>query len=324
MEFRGEPSDLERFALDVLKRPVAFERPSPLEYRMRWDAGGTEGFGSTTTLRSGLQLATARLAWDRPWAFQFRDQPTPLKFMLCRGQGPRMTLPDGSSHVLEGGALLVRRATTALSTTCEFTQGGSAFEQLALEVTPERLRELLGAPQLPQALEALMAGTAPQELYQQAVTPRLLRLTDELLYADARGPSRQLYLEAKGLELLAALIDELTLASDALSPLGAGDVARLERARRVLHERLACPPSLPELARSVGLNELKLKLGFRTLFDNSVFGYLRAERMEQARRLLAQRDVSVTEVALRVGYSNPSKFAAAFRKHFGFLPSAVR
>jgi AraC-like DNA-binding protein len=84
------------------------------------------------------------------------------------------------------------------------------------------------------------------------------------------------------------------------------------------------PPSLPELARSVGLNEFKLKVGFRTHFGTSVFGYLRAQRMDQARRLLVRGELSVTEVAARVGYSNPSKFAAAFRKHFGRPPSALR
>jgi hypothetical protein len=38
--------------------------------------------------------------------------------------------------------------------------------------------------------------------------------------------------------------------------------------------------------------------------------------MEEAHRLLRARRHSVSEVALRVGYANPSKFAAAFRKHY--------
>ena len=197
------------------------------------------------------------------------------------------------------------------------------FEQLALEVDPGRLRELLGAPALPQALERLLAEQGPHALHEQPVVPGLSRLLDEILHADARGASRQLFIEAKGLELLAVLIDELALASEATAPLGARDIERLERARLLLLERMASPPGLSELARSVGLNEFKLKMGFRTLFGTSVFGYLRGQRMDCARRLLGQRDLSVTEIAARVGYENPSKFAAAFRKHFGLPPSAV-
>ncbi|WP_437947622.1 helix-turn-helix domain-containing protein [Sorangium sp. So ce296] len=38
---------------------------------------------------------------------------------------------------------------------------------------------------------------------------------------------------------------------------------------------------------------------------------------------MRQRACNVTEVAQRVGYENPSKFAAAFRKRFGVPPSTV-
>jgi AraC-like DNA-binding protein len=323
VEFRGDAGDLDRFARHVLKHTVTFEELSPIERRMRWDMGGTAGFGGTMDLRSGLKLTATRMRWEQPWAFQFRDAVTPLKFMLGRGAAPRMTLPDGASHTL-GGGLQVRHAKRAVSTGCEFGAGGGEFELLALEVAPARLRELLGAPELPRALEELFAGTGPAGLHEQPIVPALSRLLDELLHADARGPARQLFLEAKGLELLAVLVDEVALASEAMSPLGARDVERLQRARRLLLARMESPPGLPELARSVGLNEFKLKEGFRTLFGASVFGYLRAQRMEEARRLLVHRHLSVTEVAARVGYENPSKFAAAFRKHFGLPPSALR
>ena len=156
------------------------------------------------------------------------------------------------------------------------------------------------------------------------MVPALSRLLDEILCADSGSASRQIFLEAKGLELLAVLIDETALASQATAPLTTGDSDRLERARRILLGRMTDPPSLPELARAVGLNEFKLKGGFRILFGTSVFGYLRTERMDCARRLLVNRDLTVTEIAVRVGYENASKFAAAFRKHFGLPPSAFR
>ena len=323
-ESGSNPGDLQRFALDVLKRPIGIDQLSQFEQRIRWDADGTRGFGGTAELRSGIKLSTTKLNWDRPWAFQFLDVVTPLKFILCRGTGPLVLPEDGTSHLLGGGVLHVRRARLAVDTRFVFDQGGSEFELLALEIHPDRLRELLGVALLPPALEKLLGSSLPYEMSEQPMAPALSRLVEEGLYADARGPSRQLLLEAKGLEILASLTDELALASRATGPLGTRDIERLEQARHLLLQRMASPPSLPDLARAVGLNEFKLKAGFRTLFGNSVFGYLRSERMDRARWLLTKRGLSVTEVAFQVGYANPSKFASAFRRHFGCPPSALR
>ncbi len=66
-----------------------------------------------------------------------------------------------------------------------------------------------------------------------------------------------------------------------------------------------------------------MKGGFRAHFGTSVFAYLRKARMELAQELLRKRHLNVTEVAFRVGYSNPSKFAAAFRREFGVSPSTI-
>lgn len=335
VEFRGNPRDLDRFARGVLKQSVTIETPTPFEHRMRWDTGGCSGFGGSVRLRSGLSLSATRLRWDQPWAFQLRETGASLKFMLGRGAGPRMTQPNGSSYVMGGGVLQVRPpvrplpqapdAQPATATTCAFDHGGGGeLEQLALEVAPDRLRELMGAPALPRMLETLLTATGAPALHEQPMVPALSRLLDEILGAGSGGASRQILLEAKGLELLAVMTDELELAGQATAPLSAWDIERLERAGRLLRERMTSPPSLPELARAVGLNEFKLKAGFRLRFGASVFGYLRTERMERARRLLANRDLSVTEVAWRVGYENASKFAAAFRKHFGLPPSALR
>lgn len=324
VEFDGKSCELLSFAHQLLKHSATIEDVGPFERRLRWEAGGTNGFGSSSTLRTGLKVNVTRLSWDRPWAFELLDAPTPLKFTLGRGPGPRMILPDGTCRSLGGGVLQVRRVNTRALAMCEFVDGGSAFEQLAVEISPQRLRDLTGSSVLPDVLERMLASSAPSEMHEQLMAPGVSRIMDEFLYEDSRGPSRQLFLEARGLELLAAIIDELNDGCPQSSPLCRSDRERIERARHLLKQRMVAPPSLLELARSVGINECKLKSGFRTMFGNSVFSYLRAERMEEARRLLVQRDGSVTEVAVRVGYANPSKFAAAFRKHFGFPPSALR
>lgn len=96
---------------------------------------------------------------------------------------------------------------------------------------------------------------------------------------------------------------------------------QLEMAREYLLHDLGFPPTISDLASQVGLNQCKLKFGFKKLFGSSIYAYFQQERMKEARRLLGRH--SVTETAVQLGYSNISHFSAAFRKHFGILPSEV-
>ena len=63
-----------------------------------------------------------------------------------------------------------------------------------------------------------------------------------------------------------------------------------------------------------------LKQGFHHCFGTSVFRVLRSHRLEMARQLLAEQDITVTEVAKLVGYASMRSFARAFRQQFGISP----
>ncbi|GAB4372017.1 MAG: hypothetical protein Kow009_08130 [Spirochaetales bacterium] len=75
-----------------------------------------------------------------------------------------------------------------------------------------------------------------------------------------------------------------------------------------------------ELARMAGINVTKLKIGFKEIFDTTVFGCLRARRMERARELLEDGSLPVSEIAFLIGYNSLSHFALAFRRAFGVNP----
>lgn len=91
-----------------------------------------------------------------------------------------------------------------------------------------------------------------------------------------------------------------------------------------LAEHLEEPPTLAALARRMGLSETSLKRGFHQVHGTTVFGYLRTRRMERAHALLQAGEATVLEAAALVGYSNPSNFAAAFRRQFGVNPKAFQ
>jgi AraC-like DNA-binding protein len=293
------------------------------ERRASYRVGDSWSRSSTFDLRSGMRLSVNTCRFEPGFSFPVVQPAAELELVVSKGGAVQVRAPDGRV-VRRGGNTLELGRTRDPVQLHVHPDGEVAMESLTISVGEQRLRELLGAQQLPRAFRGVTESEDPYPLASHTTTPRLLRLLDEIVNADVKGASRLLWHEAKSLELIAVMTDELVEADSAQTPvLSPTDIDRLERVRRLLVERLEEPPTLAELARTAGCNVTKLKGGFRTLFGTSVFAYLRRIRMEQARRLLLERHLNVSEVALRVGYQNPSKFAAAFRRHFGTSPSSL-
>jgi AraC family transcriptional activator of pyochelin receptor len=99
------------------------------------------------------------------------------------------------------------------------------------------------------------------------------------------------------------------------------DKERIIFARDYLITHMDSPPTLIELAAIAGLNEFKLKKGFKELFDQTVFGYLAEVRLSMAGRALREKQKTVSRIAFELGYASPQHFSAAFKKKFGVPPA---
>ncbi|HEO65085.1 MAG TPA: AraC family transcriptional regulator [Spirochaetes bacterium] len=137
------------------------------------------------------------------------------------------------------------------------------------------------------------------------------------------GALKHIYLESKVLELLVLCIGQVSLSKRSGPAKRHQDIDKIHYAKEILINHMDDPPSLLELSRLVGLNDFKLKKGFREVLGTTVFGYLREKRMEKAHMLLKRGNTSVTEVTFEVGYQNPGYFAAEFKKQFGIYPSSL-
>lgn len=82
--------------------------------------------------------------------------------------------------------------------------------------------------------------------------------------------------------------------------------------------------TLTSLARHAGVNANKLMFLFKNMFGVSIFEYINDLKMEYAMRLIREDRKFVTEAARILGYKNPHHFSTAFKKKFGFCPSAVK
>ena len=100
---------------------------------------------------------------------------------------------------------------------------------------------------------------------------------------------------------------------------GLGDT-RLAVAIRQMHEAPARPWTVAQLARTSALSRSAFFDRFTRAVGLSPMEYLVAWRMAIARGLLRQKDMSIADVAERVGYSSASTFSTAFSRHVGQPP----
>lgn len=203
---------------------------------------------------------------------------------------------------------------------------GQRLQLLHLHIEPRLLQGLLEGQwdSVPEDFRRAVEGAAGGGyLHLGEMDPAVRGVAYEVLCGPRPGVPGRLFLEGKALELLA-----LQLARIGSRKGGQGDRPllspserdRIHAARELLVEDLASPPTLPELARRVGLSVSKLGAGFRDQFGTTVYGVFREYQLQKARLLFEQGDLNVSQVAWAVGYTNVSHFSAAYKKRFGLQP----
>jgi AraC-like DNA-binding protein len=192
-----------------------------------------------------------------------------------------------------------------------------------IHMQPHLLSQFFAAPtgELPTELQPLVRGDDWQRIFSPKTTGAMRSVVQQIIDCPFWGATKRLYLQAKVFELMALQLHSIVPAPAADSSLKPSTIARIHQAADLLRSHLEHPPSQTELARQVGVSDRTLRRGFRELFDATVFGYLTVQRMVMAERLLRQGTTTIEAVAGRVGYANPSHFAAAFKRQFGISPS---
>lgn len=99
---------------------------------------------------------------------------------------------------------------------------------------------------------------------------------------------------------------------------------KIVKAKEILLYNLEQPPTIPELAKQVGINQCYLKKGFKEMFDSTVYDYIQHQRMQKARMLLISTTQPIGAIAEAVGFSSVSSFSQSFKKIVGVLPSELQ
>lgn len=174
----------------------------------------------------------------------------------------------------------------------------------------------------PQGLPILSKDNAGRKFYDERAIPAGLKVVLNSIFSAPRGEAAsRLYFHGKSLEILSLYFSNKPADTENCPFLNDEETVRgIKQAKEILIRNMEHPPTLKDLARQVGLNEFQLKVGFKEVYGNTVYGYLLDHKIDHARNLLDTDQYQVNEVAYRIGYSNPSHFIAAFRKKFGVTP----
>lgn len=154
-------------------------------------------------------------------------------------------------------------------------------------------------------------------------TPRLEHIFSELYSVPEH--MKMGYFKIKVLELL-LFLSGLELDLDQMER-RACSKTQVELAKRVcgfLDANMDKRFTIEQLAAQFYVSPAQLKKCFYSVYDESVYAYIRTYKMQSAAVLLRTTDQTVAEIAGAVGYDNSSKFAKAFRDIVGMSPAEYR
>ena len=99
---------------------------------------------------------------------------------------------------------------------------------------------------------------------------------------------------------------------------------KLSRVIQIMETAIEEPISPATLARDVGMSTRQLERLFRRYLNRSPKRYYMELRLQKARNLLMQTDMSVINVALACGFASPSHFSKCYRSHYNTTPYRER
>jgi AraC-like DNA-binding protein len=229
---------------------------------------------------------------------------------VAMARGPTLTLKPGRAILFTAAG---RRSTYSLP-------GPQTLRMFSVAMAPEVLLSLLDG-RAPAALGPLAEGAGRETVVKDRPVDGPTRaLLSGLGEPGEAGTLQRLQREALALRLVTEVIGaELTAETDS-EALSVREAHALKAARAQLLVDLRETPSAAELAEAAGLGLRRFLRGFEAMHGASPAQLLRLERLEQARRMLEADELSLKEIAWRVGYSHANNFISAFSDQYGAPP----
>lgn len=155
------------------------------------------------------------------------------------------------------------------------------------------------------------------------ITNKNINLVQNIFKTKKTEPFYQMRLQNMATDFLLEEFLQIQGETKIIEDFSRKDMQALYLARDILLENLQ-PMTISEIAKEVGINEFKLKNGFKKLFQATPHQMSLANRLKTAKEYLKKTDLPIGIIANIVGFKSQQNFTAAFKKEANCLPRDFR
>ncbi|MVT12490.1 helix-turn-helix transcriptional regulator [Chitinophaga tropicalis] len=234
----------------------------------------------------------------------------------------RLSYPNG--HIsLQTGKIGLLYLAPGVPYKISFT-GGNKYRAVYFRVPLSLLEGLSEAYPLLNDMLASYGQDVPLKLPNIRVSAAHRTEIEKMKNCYLAGPARNLYINNRISDLLIAYLNDLSHISEQDSRL----ILQHEKEIDEFIERVEqCPEehvNVEQRAQLLGLPERILECAFKVKIGSTVKIYVSQQRVEKAKQLLVDTMQSVADIAMEVGYSDPSYFIKVFKQAEGITPGRYR
>lgn len=249
-------------------------------------------------------------------AMSLIDALSALKYKMVKGQGSITHIDEIRGlpeHIFEY-SIEMEKQIMNLAKTGDIQR----LRTIVDEVIHSNLKRRETSPEVVENLFNALAGTAVRTIYE-------VRATVHEVFGSKRNIYRELF-EKGHIESKREFIFEIFQAiSSYISSRKQGNSEKImERVKEFVDGNYSSDLSLAQVGEAVGLSSAYLSSIFKEISGEGFVGYINTVRIEKAKQYLQQPELTVIQVAGKVGFSSSNTFIKVFKKHEGITPGQFR
>ncbi len=148
----------------------------------------------------------------------------------------------------------------------------------------------------------------------------IMNVLKKIYACSLSGMSAELYYIAGAYALMSAVIEM----GNGRLPKKSTDYKSIVRVIQYIDDNFSQTIKLAELSRLANMSATKLKKLFRQFTGCTITEYILSKKTDYASHLLADSDLSIEELAKKVGFDTVAGFSTSFKKQTGIPPSEYR